>query len=393
VADRLVQGSVADGLVQGSVADGFEPVREEFAAVAAGEGAGFAAQLAAYQHGERVVDLWTGPEITGDSLLGVFSASKGAAHLVVALLVQDGVLDLDQAVSYYWPEFAVEGKRDIRLRELLAHRAGLVGADTGFSLDELADDRAVAERLGGQRPYWRPGSAFGYHALVIAALSGEVVFRATGRTIGEHFAERVRDPYAVDLYLGLPDDQESRFLSAQPMLATPERLAALAAAATGANSLTGIAFNRHAPQNPEVWELPNFQAVRAGGPASFGGVGSARALARMYAAAISSVDGAAPLLKPDTAAAFAQVHSIGYDLVTRDQKAFGAGFHATSVYYPVLGQGTFGHSGAGGQQAFADPRNSLAYGYSRRRFPFPATAAPENDRLIRALYAAASALR
>ena len=209
--------------IQGTVADGFEPVREEFAAAVATEGGALAAQLAAYRHGERVVDLWTGPEITGDSLLGAFSASKGAAHLVTALLVQDGALDLDQKVSHYWPEFAVEDKGDITLRELLAHRAGLVGADAGFTLAELADDRVVAERLGAQRPYWRPGTAFGYHALVIAALTGEVVRRATGETIQQHFAERVRDPYAVDFYLGLPQDQESRFLSAQPMLTTPER--------------------------------------------------------------------------------------------------------------------------------------------------------------------------
>jgi CubicO group peptidase (beta-lactamase class C family) len=389
----LGEAKVDGNALQGTVADGFQSVRDEFAAVAIEEGGDLAAQLVAYQHGERVVDLWTGPEITGDSLLGVFSASKGAAHLVVALLVQDGALELDQKVSHYWPEFAVEGKRDITLRELLSHRAGLVGADAGFTLEEISDDRIVAERLGAQRPYWRPGSAFGYHALVMAALSGEVVRRATGRTIQEHFAERVRDPYTVDFYLGLLDDQEPRFLSAQPMLATPERLAALAARATGANSLSGIAFNRNHPHNPELWTLPNYRAVRARGTLSWGGVASARGLARMYAAAISSLDGAAPLLKPDTAATFAQIHSIGYDLVTRDHKAFGLGFHATSEYYPVLGQGAFGHSGAGGQQAFADPRHGLAYGYSRRRFPFPAAAAPENDRLIRALYAAASALR
>ncbi|MFE5735851.1 serine hydrolase domain-containing protein [Streptomyces celluloflavus] len=395
--------------LQGTVADGFASVRDEFAAVAAEEGGDFAAQLVAYRHGERIVDLWTGPEITGDSLLGAFSATKGAAHLVVALFVRDGTLDLDQRVSgsagqrvsgsagqrvsRYWPEFAAEGKRDITLRELLSHRAGLVGADGGFALEELADDRIVAECLGGQRPYWRPGSAFGYHAVVIAALSGEVVRRATGQTIQEHFAERVRVPYAVDVHLGLPADQESRFLNTQPMLATPERLAALAARATGANSLSGIAFNRNHPRNPEVWELPNFRTARSLGPASLGGVASARGLARMYAAAISPPDGAAPLLKPDTAAAFAQIHSIGYDLVTREHKAFGVGFHATSEVYPVLGQGTFGHSGAGGQQAFADPRNGLAYGYSRRRFPFPSGPAPENDRLIRALLAAADGLR
>ncbi|GAA1979960.1 serine hydrolase domain-containing protein [Amycolatopsis minnesotensis] len=370
--------------MEGTVAAGFEPVRDEFAAIALGEGGDFAAQVVAYRHGERIVDLWTGPEITGDSLLGAFSASKGAAHLVVALLVQDGVLDLDQRVSHYWPEFAVEGKRDITLREVLAHRAGLVGADTGFALDELADDRIVADRLGGQRPYWRPGTAFGYHALVVAALSGEVVRRATGRTSQQHFAERVRDPYTVDFYLGLPADRESRYLSAQPMLMTPERAVA---PDTGPNSIPGIAFNRNHPRNPELWRLPNFRVIRAGGPASLGGVASARGMARMYAAATSSVDGMPPLLKPDTAAAFAQIQSLGYDLVTREHKTFGVGFHATSEVYPVLGQGAFGHSGAGGQQAFADPRNGVAYGYSRRRFPCPSGPAPENDRLIRALYA------
>jgi CubicO group peptidase (beta-lactamase class C family) len=379
----------AAGTILGTVADGFEPVRDEFTAVAAAEGGGYAAQLAAYVRGERVVDLWTGPGITGDSLLGVFSASKGATHLVVALLIQDGVLDPDERVSHYWPEFAVAGKRDIVLRELLAHRAGLVGADTGFTLGEIADDRAVAERLGGQRPYWRPGTAFGYHALVMGALSGEVVVRATGRTVQQHFAERVRDARAVDFYLGLPEDQEFRFLDAQPMLATPERAATLAAGATGPNSLTGIAFNRNHPRNPELWTLPNHRAVRGPGTLSFGGVASARGLARMYAVATASVDGAEPLLTPETAGAVAQINSIGYDVVTRDHKAFGLGFHVTSEYYPVLGQGTFGHSGAGGQQAFADPRNGLAYGFSRRRFPFPAAAGPENDRLIRALHAAA----
>ncbi|MFH9422987.1 serine hydrolase [Streptomyces sp. NPDC017529] len=150
---------------------------------------------------------------------------------------------------------------------------------------------------------------------------------------------------------------------------------------------------RKAAQNPELWELPNFRTVRSRGPASFGGVASARGMARMYAAAIGPLGGRGPLLKPDTAADFAQIHSFGQDLVAREQEAFAVGFHATSEVYPVLGQGAFGHSGAGGQQAFADPRNGLAYGYSRRRFPFPGGPAPENERLIRALYAAADRLR
>lgn len=79
--------------------------------------------------------------------------SKGAAHLVVALLVQDGVLDLDRQVSSYWPEFGAQGKDRLTLRELLAHRSGAVGVDGGFTTGELADDRLIAARLAGQRPF------------------------------------------------------------------------------------------------------------------------------------------------------------------------------------------------------------------------------------------------
>ncbi|MGP4016258.1 serine hydrolase domain-containing protein [Saccharopolyspora sp. 5N708] len=371
---------------QGTVAAGFESVREEFAAVAADEGGDYAAQLVAYVAGQRVVDLWVGPEIGGDSLTGVFSSSKGAAYLVAALLVQDGVLDLDRQVSHYWPEFAAEGKQDILLRELLSHRAGLVGADSGFSLEEIADDRVIAARLAAQRPYWRPGTAFGYHALVIGALVGEVVWRTTGKTLQEHFEERVRAPYDLDFYLGLPEDRESRFLTTLPMRPTPEQQAELAAAAVGPESLSGIASNRNSDA-PPLEELPNFRVVREKGNASVGGVASARGLAGMYAAAISEVDGRPPLLKPDTVAAFAQIHSVGYDLVIRQHKTYGLGFATIADTYPVLGQATFGHGGAAGSQAFADPRSGLSYGYNRRRFGFPGLPAVQTERLVKALQA------
>ncbi|WP_370351240.1 serine hydrolase domain-containing protein [Catenulispora sp. EB89] len=379
-----------DERIHGTTAAGFEAVREEFGAIAAGQGGDYAAQVAVYRHGSRVVDLWTGPGLDASSLLGAYSASKGATHLVVASLVQEGVLDYEQKVSHYWPEFAVAGKGELTLRELTAHRAGLVGADDGFSLEELADDRVVAERLGSQRPYWRPGAAFGYHALVMGALSGEVVRRATGRSVQELFAERVTKAYDVDFYLGLPADLEERFCPTLPMVETPERLAELARTTQGPNSLNGIASNRNNPHGPQVWELPNHPVVRELGTASFGGVASARGLAKMYAAAISTVDGVAPLLNAGTVEALGQIQSIGHDVVLGIQRAFTLGFHAVAEYYPQLGQGAFGHSGAGGQQAFADPRNGIAYGYTRRRMPFPATPGPENDRLLAVIYKAAA---
>ncbi|KAB1148781.1 beta-lactamase family protein [Streptomyces luteolifulvus] len=375
--------------IHGTVADGFEAVREEFAAFVSQERPDYEGQLCAFVHGRRVVDLWAGG--SGDSLYGVFSSTKGAAHLVAALLVQDGTLELERKVTYYWPEFGVEGKGSLTLRDLLSHRAGVVGLDAGFTPQELADDRAVAERLADQRPFWRPGTAFGYHALVIGALTGEVIRRATGRTLQEVYEERVRAPYGLDFFLGLPEALEPRFRSVQPMAPTARQQALLDTQPTGPHTLSAIAFNQHVPGSGDLVDYANSRAVRAKGPASAGGVAAARGLAGMYAAAISEVDGRPPLLKPDTVAEVGQIQSVGYDLVARAHKAYGLGFQATAdTWYPFLGAGAFGHSGAGGAQAFADPRSGLAYGYTRRRMAFPVGAAPENERLARAIHAVAS---
>ncbi|MGW1071846.1 serine hydrolase domain-containing protein [Streptomyces sp. NPDC002537] len=376
-------------VAQGTVAEGYEAVREVFEGTLAEEREGHSAQLAAYVDGERVVDLWGGPGIGADSLTGVFSSTKGAAHLVVAMLVQDGTLDLDREVSHYWPEFAAQGKGRITLRELLTHRAGLVGVDGGFTVEELADDRVIAERLAAERPRWRPGSAFGYHALVIGALTGEVVRRVTGLTMQEFYETRIRAPYGIDFYMGLPEDQEHRVLDTQPMDPTPEQKRELLAGAAGPESLQSIAFNRNHPEPTLLETLPNLRVVRAGGPASVGGMASARGLARLYAAAIG-VDGKEPLLTPGTAAEFAQIHSAGYDVVLRQQMVFALGFSAVSDVYPFLGAGAFGHSGAAGSQAFADPGRRLAFGYNRRRFAFPGGAAPETACLAEAVYDCAS---
>lgn len=377
-------------VAQGTVAKGFEAVREEFEATLNEERAGHSAQLAAYVDGRQVVDLWGGPEIGGDSLIGVFSVTKGASYLCVALLVQEGALDLDEEVRHYWPEFGTAGKERITLRELLSHRAGLIGVEGGFTPEEFTDDRAIAARLAGQRPYWRPGAAFGYHAYVIGALVGELVRRVTGLTIQEFYESRVRAPYDIDLYLGLPEEQEHRVLANQPMDPTPEQKRELLEEASGPESLTGIAFNRNHVIPTDLESLPNSRAMRAAGQATVGGVGSGRGLARMYAAAISEVDGKPPLLAPETIAEFAQPHSVGYDLVARGHDRFGLGFRAMTDSYPFLGARSFGHSGAGGMQSFADPASGLAFGYNRRRFAFPGGAAVEAERLARVVHGCAA---
>ncbi|MEV5572734.1 serine hydrolase domain-containing protein [Spirillospora sp. NPDC052269] len=368
----------------GFAADGFEGVRAAFAAVVDGPDGDPDAQLAVFQHGRKVVDLWASP--TGENAVtALYSTAKGAAHLVVAMLVQDGTLKLDQPVSEVWPEFSGHGKELLTLRELLGHRSGVIGVDGGFTSEELADDRLLAARLAGQRPFWEPGTAYGYHAFVIGALTGEVVRRATGLTIQEHFEERIRAPRELDFFLGLPESEESRFL---PVLPPTMRMGRL-----HSGSLTAIAFNANAPQVDDMGEFlvgfANTRNTRALGPASSGGVGSARGVAGMYAAAIGDAT-APPLLTGDTIAEFTTPQDTGTDLVTHERNHFALGFEVFSQRYPELGTDSFGHSGAAGAQSFADPASGIAYSYVRRRFAIGGGGgAPENTGLITAVMNAA----
>ncbi|MEU6731690.1 serine hydrolase domain-containing protein [Streptomyces physcomitrii] len=410
------------GRVHGTVAAGFEAVRAEFAAVAAEEG-GAGRQLHVRWHGRAVVDLWSGEGVRGDSLFALFSAAKGAAHLVAALLVADGTLELDRTVASYWPEFGAEGKDRLTLRELLAHRSGVIGAEGGLSSAELADDRVLAARLAGQKPYWEPGTRYGYHALVIGALTGEVIRRATGRSLQELYEERVRRPYGLDFHLGLPETEEPRFLPAEaaetaggpggtrgpsapggrsgpggpagpggPSAPGGPAGPGARGPASGPPALTAVAFNLHAGgwSPRELLSFANSRRVRALGPASTGAVGNARGLAGLYAAALGGDGERPPLLDRATREEFTRTPWTGTDAVTGMADSFLLGFEAKGSRYPALGKDAFGHAGAVGADGFADPGTGLAYGYTRRRFSSAGPgAAPENHRLVDAVVRAA----
>jgi CubicO group peptidase (beta-lactamase class C family) len=232
----------------------------------------------------------------------------------------------------------------------------LIGVDGGFTLAELADDETIAARLHEQRPFWTPGDAYGYHALVIGALINAEVRRVTGRSIQDLFTERLGGD---DLYLGLPADQEPRY--------RPALSATVAAPPPDPASLMAIAFNT----SVDLVDFANDRTVRALGQASAGGVGNARGVARLYAEALRTLDGA-------TITAFAGPYSLGPDLVTGEADHFGTGFETVARKYPFLGSRAFGHGGAAGSMGWADPDTGVAYGYVRRRMGYPA---PENERL------------
>ncbi|WP_218671447.1 serine hydrolase domain-containing protein [Microbispora sp. GKU 823] len=184
---------------------------------------GGAAQLAVYQDGRLVVDLWAGGDpiggrpVSGDSLGIVMSVSKGAVATCAHLLSQRGVLDLDAPVAHYWPEFSAGGKARIRVSDLLTHRAGLSGfnpfaPEAPIGPDAYLDWGACVAALEAMSPLWEPGTAMMYHALTYGYLVGEVIRRATGRTVGAVLADLVAGPLGLDLWIGLPESEEHRFV-------------------------------------------------------------------------------------------------------------------------------------------------------------------------------------
>ncbi|UGT43868.1 beta-lactamase family protein [Nocardia yamanashiensis] len=373
--------------IHGTVADGFEDVRTEFAAVVAAEDGESGAQLAAYVRGRPVVDLWAGAHVTGTTLTGLHSSTKGAAGLVVALLIQDGVLEVDRPVAEYWPRFGAAGKGRITVREVLTHRCGVINADGGFTVAELASDRVIAERLADQRPFFAPGTSQGYGGFVTYAIVGEVVRAVTGSSIQELFEQRIRAPYELDVFLGLPEELDDRYLPILPWRATPEMESAFEANSPNPYGIPGIAYNLNARgfTPADVMTLPNDARLRRLGQASAGGVGSARGLAAMYAAAISGLGDLPPLLSLDTIARITEIHSSGTDLVRGDNAPYALGFEAKTLIHRFLGAHAFGHTGSAGSDGFGDPHTGLTYGYTRRRAAFAFTA-PENARLAAVLH-------
>ncbi|MBB1253950.1 beta-lactamase family protein [Streptomyces sp. OF3] len=373
--------------VQGTVADGFEPVRDAFVENFTRRGDRGAA-VTVYRDGRPVVDLWGGTDWRRDSAQIVRSATKGPAAAVLHLLQQRGVLDLDAPVGTYWPEFKAAGKERVLVRHLLTHRAGLPALDVPLSPAQALDGVSGPAALAAQAPAWEPGAAHGYHAMTFGWLLDELVRRITGQRLGEWFADEVAAPLGLDLWLGLPPEQAHR-VGPLAEVAAPEPPAGqglrvrvkpeVAGAYRDPASLTRRAFSAIDPAPDE--NAPDYRA--AGLPAS-GGIATARALARFYAALIGEVDGVR-LYVPATLTAARSEESAGPDRVLVVPTRFGLGYMLHSPSSPMLGPGSFGHPGRGGSLAFADPEAGVGFGYVTSGLQKSVTSDPRAQALVRAV--------
>ncbi|MET9058269.1 serine hydrolase domain-containing protein [Streptomyces antibioticus] len=379
--------------VHGAVAEGYEPVREAFVRNFETLGDRGAA-VAVYRDGHKVVDLWggtrdvdgTAPWERGTAQI-VRSATKGVAAAVLLLLHQRGELDLDAPVGAYWPEYKTAGKERTLVWHVLAHRAGVPALDRPLTPAEAADPDLGAAAVAAQAPAWEPGTDHGYHAQTYSWLTGELVRRVTGRSVGAWIADEIAGPAGADLWLGLPEAQRAR-VGRVGKIDAPAPTGALrtkpkpavTAAWTDPSSLTQRAFAAITPLPDE--NDPGYRAAVL--PAS-NGIATADGLARFYASLIGEVDGGKRLFTPETVELARGERSAGPDRVLVVHTRFGLGSMLHGAASPLLSPASFGHPGRGGALGLADPESGLAFGYVTNGFRTSVTADPRAQALLRAL--------
>jgi len=384
-----------DVVVKGEAASGFERVREVFAENFA-DRRELGAACCAWWRGEKVVDLWGGVRDAEtaepwerDTMVIVYSATKGLAAMTLALAHSRGWLDYDALVCRYWPEFAQQGKGRITVRQLLAHQAGLHILDEPVTRELIVDLDRLAAVLARQTPAWEPGTRQAYHAITLGFYESELLRRIDPwhRSLGRFFHDEIAVPLGLDVYIDLPR-------------AIPNARLAPITAPSKVELLHGfplrLAIDALRPHSPITLALRGSQLPHDPGTIyarhlevpSGGAVGTARAIAHAYG--VFAGDGhelglraatldllAAPALPPE--------RGFYDECMKADGVEFSLGFMKPTAALPFGGPRAFGSPGAGGALGYADPDTGVGYAYVTNRMGTHLTGDPRDVALRRAL--------
>ncbi|MDQ2979144.1 MAG: beta-lactamase family protein [Acidobacteriota bacterium] len=368
--------------VSGFAAAGFEEVEKEFRRNFE-ERRELGAALAVYFCGEKVVDLWggqrdrtTGAPWLEDTLVPVFSTSKGLAALTLLLAHARGWLDFDERVAAYWPEFAQNGKASITVRQLLAHEAGLPAIDEPLDPARLADRGALARTLARQKPAWRPGSRHGYHGLSLGWYQSALLERVDpkGRSLGRFFEEEIARPLGVEFYFGLPASVPAERITVMELFRPLDVL-------RGAHRVPlGMVFalarpgslTRRSLLNPRMrspTEIASRRYLEVEFP-SGGGIGTVRSIAKAYSefCAAGRLLGIGSGTLTELGRPAVQPPAGARDAVLKIPTAYSLGFFRPCPWFPFPAKArVFGAPGAGGSIGFGDLDRDLAYAYGMNR--------------------------
>ena len=382
--------------IEGHVSAGFEAVRDAFA-----DNFSLRHELGGaccvYHRGGKVVDLWggvrnkaTGEPWQEDTMVLVYSTTKGLAAMTLALAHSRGWLDYEQRVSSYWPEFAQNGKETVTVRQLLAHQAGLFAFDEQGDRSLIADPDRLAVVLARQKPAWEPGTRQAYHAITLGYYESELLRRVDPqhRSLGQFFQDEIATPLGLDFYIRLPEAVPNSRLAtlARPGLLEMLRgfglrffLTAFNRRSNISRALAGSMFSHDA----ERIYARNFEVP------SGGGVGTARAIARAYS--VFATGGRELQLRPETlrllsAPAIPPMHGFYDECMQADGIQFSLGFMKHCPVWSFGSEDSFGQPGSGGSLGFADPKAGIGCAYVTNRMGTVLTGDPRDLALRGAVY-------
>lgn len=343
------------------------------------------ASLALVVDGKLVVDLWGGTKNQetstpweADTLVNVWSTTKGVTATCFAMLVSRGILTYDTKVMEHWPEFAKNGKQDITVAMLLSHQAGLCGFREPTVLEQLYDSSYSAERLAAMKPFWTPGEAHGYHALTAGYLANELFSRVEGRSIRQFVAEELHDKHGLEIYIGLPSDKAER---AAKIVAQPDMTSSHASLELSDIQLAAMANPVLSPT------IPNTESWRTAEIPSANGFATARSLATLYGClAESGTLNGNSIVAPKVLAKATTSQVSGMDLVMGVDVNWGCGFLCNSLNLYGPNPLAFGHSGWGGSFAFADPKRKLGLAYTMNSMGAELVGDPRSLAIMNAVY-------
>ncbi len=326
------------------------------------------------------------------TLVLCWSATKGPASACLVHALNRFGVSLNAPVASIWPEFAAGGKSSVRISDVLSHRAGL-SALRDHAI-QFSDAEAVVESLAGQAPLWELGQAHGYSPRIYGYLLDEMCRRVSGMTSGQYWRRLFAEPMGLDFWIGLPEDQHHRVATILPPRLTTHTgdKTSFERAFSDPGSLTNLAFSTPSGLNGST--IMNRPAVRSASFPAFGGIGSAMALAKFYGMlADGGQSGGRHYFSAETIAAMQRRFSDGLDLVLQRETAFSTGFmldplHQGQKIRETFGpeKSAFGHPGAGGSLAFADPVHRIGFAYVMNQMDPGALPRERTLRLVRALY-------
>lgn len=372
--------------IDGVVKPGFEDVRAAFEENFSARGE-VGAACAAVVDNELVVDLWGGladPKADRlwqrDTVVNVFSTTKGMASMAVLHAASRGLFRLDDRVAEHWPEFAASGKEHVTIRQLLAHQAGLCAIDQKLDAAALADPGRIAKALADQAPAWEPGTRHGYHGISLGWYESELIRRTdpAQRTIGRYFNDEIAKPLDLDFWIGLPDTVAEARIA--PVLGDWYRVRMLGNTSKlprdfvkgflNPRSLTSRTFGNPAMLGkPARYNEPAMRRLEL--PAS-NGHGTARAIATAYGdlAAGGEQLGIGSEILSEVEAAATDPTGGRLDAVLHTDTRFSLGYLKPWEGFEFGTPSAFGTPGAGGSFGFADPERRLGFAYVMNRMDF-----------------------